>query len=318
MRVKQLFILALLISSLCACAAATERYRLSQPLGPGPFSELMLELQSDPAAKGMVLAAQDRTNALVDNETSWSAVDFSFSLFGNPIASETNGTTPGEHSGDSDLVSRYFHMAQGFFSSGSMTRFAVGNRNERTDLSLQTLRRDGLWGVERVRFVNSDGDWFSQLWRDQGRTVPEQWIAKRYTFTLVNRTDRFVYEYREPYPDCLPPANDSGRRMAGMLYGEAQNCLAEFSRRADAFVEAIPTSAESGATEISTIPLNAMANATAATAVPVPPATPPGADVFVDAAQSIEADSLPRRRVLLNPVSILGDVERIERDDAFR
>ena len=311
MRVKQLFVLALLIGALCACAA-TDSYRRSRPLGLGPFPELTLALQNNPATKGMVLAGQGRTNALLNNETAWVGVDFSYSLYGNPGVEDKNGEkTAGQPAGEA-LVNRHFHMVQGFFGSGSMTRFAVGNRNERTDLSLQTLRRNGLWCVERVRFVRSDSDWFSQLWLDQGRVVPEQWIAKRYTFTIVNRQDRFVYEYREPYPECMPPTDDLSRLRLGILSDRAQSCLAQFNMRADAFVEFDPSATENAIPHILSTPQTFEA-------APVPKAVPVMSDSGVNPVESpTDPNAAPRRRLLLDPVSILGDVERIERDDFFR
>ena len=78
----------------------------------------------------------------------------------------------------------------------------------------------------RIMRVPSEGDWFSAMWVENGRTVPAFWLAKRFSATPQGGT-RMVAEYREPWPDCLPPD------LTELAFAPAE-CLKGYMDRADA------------------------------------------------------------------------------------
>ena len=59
------------------------------------------------------------------------------------------------------------------------------------------------WNAQILRVI-AEKDWFSAMWRDSGREVPERWLARRFSAT-PERSTRVVAEYREPWPECLDP-----------------------------------------------------------------------------------------------------------------
>ncbi|MDL2316934.1 DUF4851 domain-containing protein [Desulfovibrio sp. OttesenSCG-928-A18] len=53
--------------------------------------------------------------------------------------------------------------------------------------------------------VIADQDWFSALYRENGRETPEFWLAKRWSATPRDEM-RMAIEYREPAPQCMHAA----------------------------------------------------------------------------------------------------------------
>lgn len=76
----------------------------------------------------------------------------------------------------------------------------------------------------RLLRVPAEGDWISDMWKANGRDVPEFWLAKRWAETL-GETAKGVMEYREPWPEGLDET---------MVFGKGAEQLAEFVKRADA------------------------------------------------------------------------------------
>lgn len=81
------------------------------------------------------------------------------------------------------------------------------------------------WTVQILR-VDAERDWFSAMWRENGRETPEFWIARRFSATPEQAT-RVVAEYREAWPDCLEPE-------ASDLVFVRRECLEGFLERSDA------------------------------------------------------------------------------------
>ena len=82
-----------------------------------------------------------------------------------------------------------------------------------------------VWAVQILR-VNDASDWFSTMWRQNGRETPEFWLARRFSVT-PERSTRIVAEYREPWPECLEPTTKD-------LLLVRSECLKEFIERSDA------------------------------------------------------------------------------------
>ena len=81
------------------------------------------------------------------------------------------------------------------------------------------------WAAQILR-VHAGNDWFSAMWRDSGRGVPELWLARRFSAT-PDRSTRVVAEYREPWPECLDP------EVKDLVFAR-QGCLEGFLERSDA------------------------------------------------------------------------------------
>lgn len=96
------------------------------------------------------------------------------------------------------------------------------------------------WTVQ-ILPISAQKDWFSALWRENGRQTPEFWIAKRWSSTPEDHI-RIVAEYREAAPDCmLERLKEAGARPMGApslkgktLLRDCAEALKDFSLRADA------------------------------------------------------------------------------------
>lgn len=102
------------------------------------------------------------------------------------------------------------------------------------------------WTVQ-IFPLTATGDWFSALWEQNGRAVPEFWLAKRWSARPEDEI-RLVVEYREPAPACmlerLGEAETARRtdKNAPMLRGRSleansHEALEAFSKRADAAID---------------------------------------------------------------------------------
>lgn len=102
-------------------------------------------------------------------------------------------------------------------------------------------QRGGKYWTVQMMPVTAQKDWFSALWRENGRETPEFWIAKRWSSTPEDEI-RIVAEYREPAPACMVERlREAAAQPMGTpsLKGKAllRNCdeaIDTFSRRADA------------------------------------------------------------------------------------
>ena len=96
------------------------------------------------------------------------------------------------------------------------------------------------WTIQ-VFPVIADRDWFSALWLQNGRQVPDFWLAKRWSAT-PEEDMRLVAEYREPAPACMRDqlvATTTGGKNAPPLKGKelrppCEQELESFMPRADA------------------------------------------------------------------------------------
>ena len=98
-----------------------------------------------------------------------------------------------------------------------------------TALSSGSVSLDGLAFMHEILRTPSLDDWSSDIWRENNRDVPEQWLVKRWTAHL-NESVRVVMEYREPWPDTLRPLSTS----AVVASGPGADALLAFIERADA------------------------------------------------------------------------------------
>ena len=111
----------------------------------------------------------------------------------------------------------------------------------RHDSLLYTGMRAGgkNWTIQ-IFPVTADADWFSSLWRKNGRQVPDFWLAKRWSSTPEDEM-RLLAEYREPAPACMRERlaeAAAADRNAPPLEGKdlRRGCdreIEEFSSRAD-------------------------------------------------------------------------------------
>lgn len=71
-------------------------------------------------------------------------------------------------------------------------------------LAIRRVTVDGYaWTLQILR-VDGGKDWFNAMWLENGRDVPERWLAARFSAT-PDRYTRVAAEYREPWPECLDP-----------------------------------------------------------------------------------------------------------------
>lgn len=84
---------------------------------------------------------------------------------------------------------------------------------------------DNLWPSRLLR-IPSEGDWISDVWKANGREVPEVWLARRWADTL-GEIGMAVMEYREPWPEGL-----NEFMLGDALFGDGTEMIAAFSRRA--------------------------------------------------------------------------------------
>lgn len=95
--------------------------------------------------------------------------------------------------------------------------------------SEQTVVLNGIGFSEQLLRVSSEKDWGSGVWRENGRPVPDYWLAKRWV-THLDEGTRAVMEYREEWPDAMSYVS---AEMI-VLGGSAGEALSAFIKRADA------------------------------------------------------------------------------------
>ena len=126
---------------------------------------------------------------------------------------------------DNGPVTRYAYAAITRLSQPKGWRFTP--QSSRFDGAFSVSNRSG-WNEQLLR-VPREGDWSSDIWKSNGRAVPEYWLAKR---VVTNMTDavRVVMEYREPWPDVI----DVVSLDIVSLRGAGAEELRAFIARADA------------------------------------------------------------------------------------
>ncbi len=127
--------------------------------------------------------------------------------------------------GDSGPVTRHAHALIVRPQSGVWS-FQLESFKGPDTFSLSKSDIGGITWTAQIMRVASRGDWFSAMWTENKRSVPELWIAKRFSAT-PDRQVRMVAEYREPWPECLDP-------MIPDLSLTPADCLKGFLGRADA------------------------------------------------------------------------------------
>lgn len=101
-------------------------------------------------------------------------------------------------------VTRHAHAFISRIANDRRWRYRPESLTYPGGLSLGSATVNGYsWKVQIIR-INGERDWFSALWRENGRETPPLWIARRFSATPDNAT-RVVAEYREPWPECLDP-----------------------------------------------------------------------------------------------------------------
>lgn len=98
-------------------------------------------------------------------------------------------------------VTRHGHVIFATFSDKNRYAFQPQTFARANELDLETQEINGRdWRVHTL-YEDGESDWFSKVWRENGRETPEIWIGKRYSRTF-NQTSRVIVEYREPLPAC--------------------------------------------------------------------------------------------------------------------
>lgn len=159
---------------------------------------------------------------------------------------ETDTTIPATGSVDyavygengAGLVQRAGHvMVVNFTGGANRWDFKPESNTGANDVYLRSIKINGQEWNERLLYVDSAGDWFSDLWLVNGREVPERWIAKRWSRTYFGAT-RVVVEYREPMPACVKVSDNAGQGYTrfAIFTPEGPECsssLEAFAQRAD-------------------------------------------------------------------------------------
>ena len=107
-------------------------------------------------------------------------------------------------------------------------------------LSYAQEQTGGKYWTVQIMPVTSRGDWFSAMWTENNRDVPEFWLAKRWSATPEDEM-RIVAEYREPAPLCmrdrLAEAAAADRNTSPLkgkeLWRGCEREIEDFSARAD-------------------------------------------------------------------------------------
>lgn len=126
-------------------------------------------------------------------------------------------------------VTQHAHVLAARLYDGDLWRFDLENSLSAGAFNYsQFTGNDGRTWTMQLMAVPSAEDWFSAIWLENGRQVPETWLTARYTATPD--TDlRLAAEYREPWPHCLDP--DIVQTPANYAF-VPRDCLKDFLDRA--------------------------------------------------------------------------------------
>ena len=152
----------------------------------------------------------------------WSSLE-SDTLMAQPLASFTYALYATTAEG---LVTAHAHTMIVQPTNAERWIFLLEGHKLFNSLHYSEISRGGHGWTVQLMCIPSENDWVSGTWQANNRSVPELWLAKRFSGTPYKST-RVVAEYREAWPSCLnPEARD--------LFGTTAECLAGFHQRADA------------------------------------------------------------------------------------
>ena len=152
-------------------------------------------------------------DAETDRLTTQQTVSFDYAIFADAV---------------SGPVSRFGFAAIARVSQPEMWRFEP-TADPAGNFAASEIQVDGIEFMVNLMRTASAKDWPSDVWRENGRDVPEIWLAKRWTAHL-NDGVRAVAEYREAWPAGLKSIS----AQAVIPGGSEGQYLADFITRADA------------------------------------------------------------------------------------
>jgi hypothetical protein len=176
---------------------------------------------------GLVPVASGRLLAGLETDTTQQAfAGVNYAVFGAIAPVDAKGAT----------VTKHGHVLVTELSNSYAWEFNVESWPSRNEVYLRTVDFGGLDWTEHLLYADSTGDWFSELWRNNGFGVPERWIGKRWSRDYANHY-RVVVEYREALPSCLDVANNEGQSYSvhAVFNADTPECrreLQEFEARA--------------------------------------------------------------------------------------
>ncbi|MDR2825910.1 MAG: DUF4851 domain-containing protein [Deltaproteobacteria bacterium] len=152
-----------------------------------------------------------------------------YAVFGDAAPTE-----PGK---EALMVKTHGHTLVTELSNHYAWEFDVESNASHSEVYLRTIQLNGQEWTEHLLFADSEGDWFSELWQNNGRSVPERWIGKRWSRDYTNYY-RVLMEYREPMPACIEVTNNAGQSYSvhAIFNTNTQECqreLKEFEIRAE-------------------------------------------------------------------------------------
>ncbi len=211
---KNHLILCIAALSLLLLSACTS---LNSPAGVGVVGTTLYHVGHPPAA-----ITANAPLALQGHGRLWVTLYSQDSLLEQPSASMAYAIYS---DGNSGPVTRHAH-ALFVQPTSALWSFQLESFKGPGVLGLSKEDIGGLTWTMQIMRVPSQGDWFSDVWIENGRSVPETWLVKRFSAT-PERSTRMVAEYREPWPECLDDAAADLMLVSG-------TCLKDFMRRADA------------------------------------------------------------------------------------
>ncbi|MDR1241770.1 MAG: DUF4851 domain-containing protein [Deltaproteobacteria bacterium] len=197
--------------------------------GNAMFSGGLPALSIAPApASGLTPMVAGRLMASLETDASLPAfARVNYALFGDAAAGETGKPAP---------VRRHGHVLVTELSDNHSWEFDVESNPTRNEAYLRAIKLNGQEWTEHLLYADSADDWFSAFWRNNGRSVPEQWIGKRWSRDYANYY-RVVMEYREPMPACIETGTNEGQSyfVHAVFRENGPECrreLADFDARA--------------------------------------------------------------------------------------
>lgn len=137
---------------------------------------------------------------------------------------------------DGAKVLRHAHLMRADISSDGM-EFEIESLPGRYGAYVKKYEKAGLNWTEQLRYAQSEGDWFSNYWAENGFEVPETWLVMRYSTTYFG-APRMIMEYREPMPEGIEIGSNVGKSYFAHAVFEPQSAEAKeafnaFKKRAE-------------------------------------------------------------------------------------
>jgi hypothetical protein len=144
---------------------------------------------------------------------------------------------PAESGQKAAMVKAHGHTMVTEISNQYAWEFDVESNASHSEVYLKTVKFNGQEWTEHLLFADSEGDWFSELWQNNGRIVPERWIGKRWSRDYQSYY-RVLVEYREPMPACVEVTSNEGQSYSvhaifNTNTQECRNTLQDFEVRAE-------------------------------------------------------------------------------------